>query len=262
MVFFDWLTSQAFGPALKKNKKGPKDNRKPRSPTPAPPGRRRPSPPRRATTAPAAYPTAHNLMPRPQHCLSARSFIDGIAQRQQADIDATKLAHYRAWLRDEVMPALDSRGGDGVSARSIELLIAFFGEFLFWNELRRTRFRWVRHLCRDQGALGCTSESGLLIQLDPHPPRRDGESKAEAILSVLVHEVCHALLEQHCCQGQCGRGRCRGVYVREVLANWDQGHGPQWCRLAGAADGVANSRGSFRCRTDWERYGGMGYACR
>lgn len=202
-------------------------------------------------------------MPRPRRCLSAREFIDGIAQRQQADIDQTKLAHYRTWLHDDVIPALNADGGDGVSERSMELLIEFFGEFLFWNELKRTRFQWYRHLCRDQNALGRTTAVGLLIQLDPHPPSRGGgESNAEGILSVLVHECCHALLDQHCCQGQCGRRQCQRVFWQEVEANWDHGHGPEWCRLAGAADGVSNHRGLFRCRTDWERYGNMGYACR
>ena len=214
------------------------------------PGFHRPSPPPQRHTTPAAYPTPQSLMPRSSGCLSAREFIDRRSLRRRADIEEAKLAHYRSWLHNDVIPVLNQNGED-VSESSMEMLIDFFGESLFWNSLKRTRFRWSPGLHEDY-MLGQTTVDGLVIYVDPDPRYRGSESKADRILSTLVHECCHALLHQHCCRGGCGRRGCEDLWIEQVEG--DRWHGPEWCRLAGLAEGVANRRGLFRCRTGWSEY--------
>lgn len=102
---------------------------------------RGPSPPPQRHTDPGVYPTPRSLMPQSSSCLSAREFIDRISQRRQADIDEGKLAHYRGWLQNDIIPVPNRSGGGSVSERSMEFIIDFFGGFLFWNKMKRTRSR-------------------------------------------------------------------------------------------------------------------------
>lgn len=63
-------------------------------------------------------------------------------------------------------------------------------------------------------------------------------SRGHDLLSILLHECCHAIMFQRACTGACGSARFAGIYDRQV--DLEDGHGSAWVRLARGAEGIAN----------------------
>lgn len=187
-------------------------------------------------------------MPREEDCLTAPQLLDRISQRTRVQIDTAEVAKFRCWLQTAVALALNRDGGGGVTEGDMERIIAFFGSFVFWNQLQHTRFQKVDLPDR----FGDCSRYGCRIRMQPYPVRRRGRSfqsqnRVDQLLSTLLHECCHAVLDRHSCWGSCGRRRCSRVCMDQVRRRG--GHGPRWVRLAKGADSVINRHRLFNCST-------------
>lgn len=153
--------------------------------------------------------TVPALMPRTMRCLTPQQLLGRISQRKTSQVDMAKIDRYKAWIKNTIIPKLNRRGGYGVSVPEMERLIMFFGEIVFWNLLPWTRFRWVPGLLSNQHAYGTTNGGGTLIKMDPMSPQKQSSPRGDDMLGTLVHEACHAILEQQACRSQCGSWACR-----------------------------------------------------
>lgn len=182
------------------------------------------------------------MMPHTRSCLTPHEFLDRISGRLREDVDMSKIKRCRSWIQNDLAPRLNRRGGRGVSEDEIERLIGMFSYIVFWNQLPTTRFRWVKGLVSRDSAYGTTNSGGTVIEMDPDKNKR-GCRMADNLLSTLLHECCHAILEQQACRGQCGRSGCLSAWDKQVES--DRGHGPAWKRLARGAENIANMHDLF-----------------
>lgn len=142
-------------------------------------------------------------MPRVRSCLTPHESLDRISSRLLEDVDIGRVKRWRSWIRNDLALRLNRRGGHRVSASEMEPLIGIFSYIVFWNQLPTTRFRWVRGLVIRDSAYGTTNAGGTIIERDPDKNKR-GCKMADNLLSTLLHECCHAILEQQTCRGRCG----------------------------------------------------------
>lgn len=196
----------------------------------------------------------NTYMPPSSGCLTPWQLLTRMSGRYKTQVNHEKLASHRSWIQNTIIPRMNRHGGRAVQAAEMQKLIDFFGEFIFWNALPRTRFRWVDYMCEDDSLLGCTSDNGTLIEMDPDPhgARRRNGCLGNDLLSTLVHECCHAIFDQCACNGKCWSRRCATAFQEDIEPHG--GHGSAWIRLAQGAEDICNREKLFKCRTGHETY--------
>ena len=211
--------------------------------------------------APAAYTClapGRTLMPPRSACLSPDQLVYRIFTLFNNDVNMAKVVHYRSWIHKTIAPKLNQSGGYKVSVFEMEALLAFFGELVFSSPLSGTRFSWKNGLERNHGSVGCTSLHGRLIMMDPNPVvdtgsvAAEGLTRADFMLSVLLHECCHAIFYHQCCRDECGNHRCGSTFLVQIGPIG--GHGRAWIRMARMAEAIVRKHGLFRAKLAHERY--------
>lgn len=259
MVFIDWLASVATersGPRIVNAKVN--TNKKPAAESSK--QRQNPAANKAQTVKPGdcgqktAAKDAHTrvYMQPSSTCLTPFQFLGRISSRREDQVNHEKLGRYRAWIHGTIIPKFNRHGAQAVSVAEMEGVIAYLGEFVFWNALARVRFAWNDRLWATKQAFG-TTVNGKNIEMDPHSVPPVSGTIGDRFLGVLLHECCHAVFYQHACSGECGSRTCVQAWRTQYGARG--GHGPAWVRLARGAQAVVRRHGLFDGYTEHDLYG-------
>ena len=228
MVFVDWLSTVGEHESHKKVMEPPAEKpKKKEAPKPEP----KPETPAEEEAPKADEPPKKEE--KEKKCTSAFSFLAKYETHTPAENETKRADAVRKLLHTKILPALDVKGGEGVTRGQMVQVMDFIAECILLSSLKDTRFVWEKGVSEIgiDVAGGLTSHNGDIIKLDLDPPvRPDGMARGNQIMTLLLHECCHAVLKQHVCRGKCGNAEHAAEWQDHVKA--ESGHGKFWFGLA------------------------------
>ncbi|KAK4543281.1 hypothetical protein LTR36_005640 [Oleoguttula mirabilis] len=156
------------------------------------------------------------------------------------------------WLKAELKSHMDQERliGPNELTGTMEILDRlFFGGLLHPHVL----VQWRSDMGDQVGITTFDSDDNgnALISLSPKRAALAGQTPTQAIISNLLHEMCHAYILIYACFGECERPQCKKPHPTYIQKIGAKGHGRAWQMLAAAVEARANK--VLGIRVDLER---------